>query len=128
MNVPDDLLYTKDHEWVQLDAERRTIKMGITDFAQDALGDVVFVQTPAAGTQVQAGMSFAEVESSKSVSDIYAAVSGTVTQVNEDLSESPQRINEDPYGKGWICVIELSQDASTDHLLPAAAYKELVET
>ncbi len=127
MNVPDNLFYTKDHEWVQLDSEARTLRMGITDFAQDALGDVVFVQAPAVGTHTQVGMTFAEVESSKSVSDIYAPATGVITEINEDLAESPQRVNEDPYGKGWICAIELTPDATTDHLLDAAAYKELVQ-
>lgn len=127
MDVPDHLSYTQDHEWVQFDADGRTAKMGITDFAQKALGDVVFVQAPQVGTRAQLGMTFGEVESSKSVSDIYAPVTGVVLAVNEDLADSPQRLNEDPYTKGWICVIELTADATTDHLLSSTDYKALVE-
>jgi glycine cleavage system H protein len=124
MNVPDDLRYTSDHEWARIDGTRVTI--GITDYAQDALGDVVFVQLPEPGTAVQAGNSFSEVESTKSVSDVYAPVSGTVADVNTELSDSPQRLNEDPYGEGWICVIEVTDPASLDALLDAEAYRKLI--
>ena len=103
MNVPDDLRYTPDHEWARLEGGQ--IRIGITDYAQDALGDVVFVQLPEPGAAVQAGESFAEVESTKSVSDIYAPVGGTVVEVNAELADAPQRLNEDPYGEGWLCVI-----------------------
>ncbi|MDQ1395053.1 MAG: glycine cleavage system protein, partial [Acidimicrobiaceae bacterium] len=103
MNVPDDLRYTSDHEWAR--AENGNIRMGITDYAQDALGDVVFVQLPEAGATIEAGASFSEVESTKSVSDIYAPMAGTVVEANADLTDAPQRINEDPYGDGWICVL-----------------------
>ncbi|HWW54739.1 MAG TPA: glycine cleavage system protein GcvH [Acidimicrobiales bacterium] len=124
MNVPDDLRYTSDHEWTRADGNRVTI--GITDYAQDALGDVVFVQLPEPGTAVDAGASFSEVESTKSVSDIYAPVSGTVVEVNNELSDAPQRLNEDPYGEGWICVIEVAEASTLDELLDAAGYRKLI--
>ena len=124
MNVPDDLHYTSDHEWARLDGNRVTI--GITDYAQDALGDVVFVQLPEPGTAVEAGVSFSEVESTKSVSDIYAPVSGTVAEVNSELSDSPQRLNEDPYGEGWICVIEVADASALSGLLDAEGYRKLI--
>ena len=125
MNVPDDLRYTSDHEWAKLEGDR--VRIGITDYAQDALGDVVFVQLPEPGTTVSSGDSFSEVESTKSVSDIYAPVAGTVVEVNSELVDAPQRLNEDPYGEGWICVIELADGASLDGLLDAAAYRKLTE-
>lgn len=124
MNVPDDLRYTSDHEWARLEDGR--LRIGITDYAQDALGDVVFVQLPDPGTEVAHGASFSEVESTKSVSDIYAPVAGVVTEVNRDLIDSPQRLNEDPYGEGWICVIEPSDPEAFTSLLDAAAYRDLI--
>ena len=126
MNVPEDLRYSADHEWVKVDGER--VRIGITDYAQDALGDVVYVQVPSAGATVKAGDSFSEIESTKSVSDIYAPVSGTVTDVNADLADTPQRVNEDPYGEGWLCVIEMSDPSELDSLLDAAGYLALVES
>ena len=125
MNVPDDLRYTSDHEWARREGDR--IRMGITDYAQDALGDVVFVQLPEPGSTLTAGQSFSEVESTKSVSDIYAPVAGTVVEINSELTDAPQRVNEDPYGEGWICVIELGDAAEFDALLDAAAYRKLIE-
>ena len=125
MHVPDDLRYSSDHEWVRVEAGRARI--GITDFAQDSLGDVVFVDLPEVGTAAAVGASISEVESTKSVSDIYAPVSGTIVEVNGDLSDAPERLNEDPYGEGWICAIELSDPAEVDGLLDAAAYRALVE-
>ena len=100
MNVPEELRYTKEHEWVRVDGNRLTV--GITDFAQDALGDVVYVDVPEAGTQVRAGEPFGEVESTKSVSDLYAPVSGTVLESNTLLADSPEVVNREPYGAGWI--------------------------
>lgn len=123
VEVPDDLLYSSDHEWVRVDGGRARI--GITDYAQDALGDVVFVQAPDIGRKVAAGESFSEVESTKSVSDIYAPVDGTVTAVNTALESNPELLNTDPYGDGWICEIEMSAP-STSHLLDAAAYSALI--
>jgi glycine cleavage system H protein len=125
MNVPDDLRYSSDHEWVRVEDGR--IRIGITDYAQDALGDVVFVQLPAPGTKVAMGESFSEVESTKSVSDIYAPVTGTVVEVNADLADSPQRLNDDPYGDGWICVIEPDDPAQLEELLAADAYRSLID-
>ena len=126
MNVPDDLRYTTDHEWARLEDGGR-VRIGITDYAQDALGDVVFVQLPELGSQVEAGASFSEVESTKSVSDIYAPISGTVVEVNAELGDAPQRLNEDPYGEGWICLIEPADGASLDALLDADGYRQLTE-
>lgn len=124
MNVPAELRYTADHEWARLDIGG--IRIGITDFAQDALGDVVFVQLPEPGTAVDVGASFSEVESTKSVSDIYAPVAGHVVEVNSALVDAPQRVNEDPYGDGWICVIAPTDAASFEGLLDADAYRALV--
>ena len=124
MNVPDELRYTADHEWARLEDGR--VRVGITDYAQDALGDVVFVQLPDVGAQVEAGGSFGEVESTKSVSDVYAPVAGTVVEVNSELADVPQRLNEDPYGEGWICVIEPADQNAFGSLLDAAAYRKLI--
>jgi glycine cleavage system H protein len=125
VNVPDDLKYSEDHEWVRV--EDGKARFGITDYAQDALGDVVFVQVPTAGSVVTKGSSISEVESTKSVSDVYAPLSGTVVETNDELADAPQRINEDPYGEGWVAVIELSDASELDSLLDAAAYRALVE-
>ena len=125
MNVPDDLRYSKDHEWARLEDGR--VRIGITEYAQDALGDVVFVQVPEVGTRVAAGESFSEVESTKSVSDIYAPVAGTIADVNQELADAPQRVNEDPYGEGWLVVIDPDDAGQLDQLLDAAAYRALIE-
>jgi glycine cleavage system H protein len=125
MQIPEDLRYSTDHEWVRV--EDGKARIGITDYAQDALGDVVFVDLPEVGSAAAAGASISEVESTKSVSDIYAPVTGTIVEVNADLSDAPERLNEDPYGEGWICTIELSDTAELDGLLDAAAYRALVE-
>jgi glycine cleavage system H protein len=124
VNVPDDRRYTADHEWVLVDGSRA--RVGITDYAQDALGDVVFVQLPERGVTVEAGESFSEVESTKSVSDIYAPLHGLVAEVNNDLVDAPQRINEDPYDAGWICVIEMNDPAEYDTLMDAESYRQLI--
>ena len=125
MNVPEDLHYSKDHEWARREGEQ--VRIGVTDYAQDALGDVVFVQVPEVGAKVALGQSFSEVESTKSVSDIYAPVTGTVVEVNVELGDSPQRLNEDPYGEGWICVLSLDDPSELDQLMDAAAYRTLIE-
>jgi len=125
MDFPEELRYSTDHEWVRLDGGRATV--GITDYAQDALGDVVYVEVPDVGTQVGAADKMSEVESTKSVSDIFAPVSGTVVEVNAELADSPQRVNEDPYGEGWLCIIEVSDAGELDKLMDAAAYRALVE-
>ncbi|OWY63125.1 glycine cleavage system protein H [cyanobacterium TDX16] len=126
MNVPEELRYSKDHEWAKVE-DGGKVRIGITDYAQDALGDVVYVDVPAVGTTVKANDTFSEVESTKSVSDIYAPVDGTVVEANADLADAPERINEDPYGEGWIAVIEPSDAAQVDALLDAAAYQALIE-
>jgi glycine cleavage system H protein len=124
MNVPPELRYTADHEWARL--EDGKVRVGITDYAQDALGDVVFVELPEIGTSVEAGATFSEVESTKSVSDIYAPLTGEVVDVNVALADAPQNVNEDPYGEGWICVLEPADPTSYDALLDADAYRSLV--
>ena len=125
MQVPQELRYSSDHEWVAIDGGKARI--GITEYAQDALGDVVFVQVPELGSTVSAGDSFGEVESTKSVSDVYAPLSGTVTAVNDTLADAPESINQDPYGAGWLCEIELADASELDALLDARAYQALVE-
>lgn len=125
MNVPEQLRFSSDHEWISTDGSK--VRIGITDYAQDALGDVVFVQPPTVGDTVAAGDTLGEVESTKSVSDIYAPLSGTVVAVNDALGETPQLLNDDPYGEGWICEIEVDDVAQLDGLLDAAAYTALIE-
>jgi glycine cleavage system H protein len=125
MEFPEQLRYTKEHEWVAVEDGRA--RVGITDYAQDALGDVVFVQLPEVGANVSATSSIAEVESTKSVSDIYAPVSGTIVEANAALGSTPEQLNQDPYGDGWIFVIDMSDAAQVDSLLDAAAYRRLVE-
>ena len=127
MNVPAELRYSKDHEWARLESTGR-IRVGITDYAQDALGDVVFVELPATGTLVASGDTVGEVESTKSVSDLYAPISGTVLEVNDMLTDAPERLNEDPYGEGWICLIEPDDPGQFDLLLDASAYSALIES
>jgi glycine cleavage system H protein len=124
MAVPGDLRYSTDHEWVRLEGGRA--RVGITDYAQDALGDIVFVGLPTVGTHVPAGASVSEVESTKSVSDIYAPLAGTVVEVNEALGDEPEVVNQDPYGKGWLFVLEVDDPADVAQLLDAAAYDALV--
>jgi glycine cleavage system H protein len=125
MNVPEHLRFSSDHEWVSVDGD--VARIGITDYAQDALGDVVFVQAPDVGAEVTAGDSFGEIESTKSVSDVYAPVTGTVLEVNDGLADSPQALNDDPYGEGWICTIRMPDPAQAEALLDAAAYRALIE-
>lgn len=126
MLVPEDLLYSEEHEWVRREGEGQ-VRIGITDYAQDALGDIVFVELPATGAQLTFNETFGEVESTKSVSDIFAPVSGTITQVNESLEDAPEIINQDPYGEGWICVVQLEDESQLDVLLSPKAYAELTE-
>jgi glycine cleavage system H protein len=125
MNIPSELRYSTDHEWVRVDGSAVTI--GITEYAQDALGDVVFVEMPEQGSSVAAGETFSEVESTKSVSDIYAPVTGSVSAVNEALEAQPELLNSDPYGDGWICRIEMSDPSELDSLMDADAYRILTE-
>ena len=126
--VPADLKYTAEHEWVRIDDGGRTARVGITDYAQEALGDVVYVSLPQVGDRVTGGAACGEVESTKSVSDLYAPLTGTVTARNETLDDQPELINSDPYGDGWVIEIEIDSDADTsavDNLLDADAYQNL---
>ena len=126
MNIPAELRYSTDHEWVR--REGNAVTIGITEFAQDALGDIVFVEAPEAGRAVAAGDSFTEVESTKSVSDIYAPVSGTVVARNESLDATPELVNNDPYGGGWLFDVTVSDASSLDALLDSAAYEASLES
>jgi glycine cleavage system H protein len=125
MNLPEDLRYSSDHEWLRVDGG--TARVGVTDYAQDALGDVVYVHLPTVGTKVAQGATFGEIESTKSVSDVYAPVTGVIVAVNDALVDSPDLINTDPYGDGWICEIELGDATELDTLLDAGGYRVLVE-
>ncbi len=125
MNTPEELRYSSDHEWVRVEGQTATI--GITDYAQDALGDVVYVDLPEVGTELAAGDSFGEVESTKSVSELYSPVAGTVAAVNNDLADAPEKLNSDPYGDGWICRVTMSSGDDVEQLLDAAAYTALID-
>jgi len=124
MEFPDDLRYTKDHEWLRLEGNDGIV--GITDFAQDALGDVVFVELPTVGATLTRGQTFGVVESNKTVSDLFAPVTGRVTAVNHVLREEPERVNRDPYGEGWMIRIVVSKRDEVDGLLDAAGYRAFV--
>jgi glycine cleavage system H protein len=126
MEFPEDLRYTKEHEWVRQEGEGR-VRVGITDYAQDALGDVVYVDVPEVGTEVSANQAFSEVESTKSVSDVFAPVSGIVSERNALLEERPELINEQPYGDGWIAVLQVSDASEVEALMDATAYRGLVQ-
>jgi glycine cleavage system H protein len=123
MQIPTDLRYSSDHEWAKASGD--VVRIGITDYAQDALGDVVFVDLPKLGANVSAGGTLGEVESTKSVSEIYAPVSGVVSAVNESLTSSPELVNGDPYGAGWICEITTAGSGDFEELLDAAGYQTL---
>jgi glycine cleavage system H protein len=125
MDVPEDLHYSREHEWVRLVGD--TARIGITDFAQDSLGDVVFVQLPDIGLDVVAGASVGEIESTKSVSDIYTPVTGVVRSVNDALTEQPEQVNHDPYGAGWMFEVQFADASEVGGLLDAAGYRQLVE-
>ena len=122
---PDDLRYHKEHTWVKASGKKATI--GITDYAQDALGDIVYIDLPEVDTDVEANSEIGEIESTKATSSIISPISGRVTEVNEELSESPEIINEDPYGKGWIAIIELDETSELNDLMDAAEYAKYVE-
>ncbi len=126
MQIPQELRYTDNHEWARLEDDG-TIRVGITDYAQDALGDIVFVDLPEVGAGVTAGEPFAEVESTKSVSDVYGPVSGTIHKVNPKLADTPEVINQDPYGDGWFVLIEPENGVGIDGLMDAAAYRTFIE-
>lgn len=126
MDIPEDLRYTSDHEWVRLDGDEA--RVGITDYAQDALNDVVFIDLPEAGTEVAADEVVAEIESSKSVSEIYAPIAGTIVAVNTDLEGDETKVNSDPYGEGWLFSIRPQDPAVIGELLDAAGYRALTES
>jgi glycine cleavage system H protein len=125
VEYPDGLRYSEEHEWVR--ADRNHVVVGITDYAQDALGDVVFVELPSVGMTVSRGERVCEVESTKSVSEIFAPVSGTIQEVNNSLADTPEQLNTDPYGAGWIFTIAATDEAEVDSLMDAAKYRNLVE-
>lgn len=122
--VPEDLRYTAEHEWLRTEGD--AVVVGITDHAQEQLGDVVYVDLPPAGARVEAGQPFGEVESTKSVSDLFAPVTGTIAERNDELEDRPELINDDPYGEGWMVRISLDGDGLPDGLLDAAAYRDLI--
>ena len=126
MQIPEELRYTENHEWARL-GDDGSIRIGITDYAQDSLGDIVFVDLPDVGAAITAGEPFAEVESTKSVSDVYGPVSGAVQKTNELLADTPEIVNQDPYGDGWFVVIAPEEGASIDDLMDAAAYRTFIE-
>jgi len=125
MNLPEELKYSKEHEWVRQDGNK--VYIGITDFAQSELGDIVFVELPEEGDEVEADESFGSVESVKTVSELYSPVSGTVVEVNEELEDSPEFVNDSPYEDAWMIVVELSDESELDNLLSADEYKAFVE-
>src|SRR5438552_8338038 len=127
MNFPEELRYTKEHEWAQVVGGGR-VRVGITDYAQDALGDVVYVDIPEVGTAVRAGQPFGEVESTKSVSDVYEPVTGTVVERNDRLADTPELVNQDPYGAGWMIAIRSSDPAELEALLDAVEYRGFTES
>ena len=125
MKVPEDLLYTKEHEWVS--KKDNAVKIGITDFAQSQLGDIIFLELPEVGDQIVAGESFGEIEAVKTVSELYAPIDGTILEVNEDLEDSPDNINQDCYGTGWIIKVIHKGDLESDGLLDHKAYSNLIK-
>jgi glycine cleavage system H protein len=127
MNIPDELRYSSEHEWARRVDDSSKVRIGITDFAQDALGDVVYVDLPAVGTRVEAAEAVGELESTKSVSEMYAPVGGVVVAVNEALADNPQLLNEDPYGEGWLIEIEAGDMSQFVALLDAEGYRALTE-
>jgi glycine cleavage system H protein len=126
VQIPEDLRYAENHEWARLEPDG-SVRVGISDYAQDQLGDIVFVDLPEVGRTLDAGESFGEVESTKSVSDVYAPVAGTITAVNEALLDAPEAINDDPYGAGWFIAIEPSDPSALESLMDAAAYAGVTE-
>ncbi|HEX2969666.1 MAG TPA: glycine cleavage system protein GcvH [Bacteroidales bacterium] len=124
MNVPQDLLYTKDHEWIRIEGQTATV--GITDFAQSELGDIVFIEIETVGETIEKGEAFGTIEAVKTVSDMFMPVSGEVLELNPGLDKSPDLVNKDPYGKGWMIKIKVSDPAETKSLLTPEKYKELL--
>ncbi len=125
VSTPKDLRYTKEHEWVKLEGDK--VRIGITDFAQSELGDIVFVELPEVGDEITANDPFGSVESVKTVSELYAPISGKVVEVNEELSDSPEFVNESPYEKAWMIVVELSNPSEVEELMTAEQYEEMIK-
>jgi len=125
MNLPDNLLYTKEHEWIKKEGNK--VRIGITDFAQDELGDIVFVELPEVDETIEADETFGSVESVKTVSELYAPVSGTIVEINEELEDSPELVNESPYEEAWMMVVELDDESQLDQLLSAEEYQAIIE-
>ncbi len=125
MNLPKELLYSEEHEWVK--KEDGNVRIGITDFAQDELGDIVFVELPEVGDEIEADEPFGSVESVKTVSELYAPISGKVVEINEELEDSPEFVNESPYEKAWMIVVEPTNASELDELMSSDAYKEMVD-
>lgn len=125
MNLPKELKYSEEHEWVKQEGDNR-VRIGITDFAQDELGDIVFVELPEAGEELEANSPFGSVESVKTVSELYSPVTGKVVEVNKDLDDSPEKVNESPYGDGWMIVVEVSDTSDLDKLMDADKYEAMV--
>ena len=123
--IEEELLYTRDHEWVKLEGNRATV--GVTDFAQHSLGDIVYVDLPAVGTKIEAGATLATVESVKAVSEVFAPLGGIVVKTNEGLAQSPEAVNQDPYGRGWIAMLEIAQPEQVKSLLSAKDYEPLTK-
>ena len=127
MSIPESLLYTEEHEWASVDDDKKIATIGITDFAQSELGDIVFLELPSVGDTVKEGKTIGSIEAVKTVADLYSPVSGTITGVNETLEDEPELINEDPYDKGWIVKIEMSDPSELDELLSVEDYKKIAE-
>ena len=125
MNTPKELRYSEEHEWVRIEGDK--VRIGITDFAQSELGDIVFVELPEVGTEIKANEPFGSVESVKTVSELYAPISGRVVEVNEELNDNPEYVNESPYEKAWMIVVEPSDMSEIDNLLTAEQYEEMVK-
>ena len=124
MSIPKELRYSEDHEWVKVDGNKARI--GITEFAQSELGDIVFMELPEVGTEITIGESFGSVESVKTVSELYAPINGKIVEINEELGDEPQFVNESPYEKGWMIVVELSDESQIDNLLSAEKYEAMI--
>lgn len=125
MSTPNELRYSEDHEWVKVEGDK--VRAGITDFAQHALGDIVFVELPEVGTEIKAGESFGSVESVKTVSELYAPISGKIVEINEDLNDNPEFVNESPYEKAWIIIMEPSDSSEVNNLMTAEQYAEMTK-
>ena len=126
MTFPEDLYYTKDHEWLRVEEDGKTAAIGVTDFAQSELGDIVFIELEPVGTELESEAVFGTIEAVKTVSDLFAPVAGTIVEINEDLDSTPEAVNEDPYGRGWMAKIEIRNPADAESLLKAAEYQDIV--